>query len=327
MAGRKVVRFIKENNLSIKLKLYFIAKVKGDGSIISMHGLDEVEENIHQLLIKKYWPDKLYDYFILTEKISHFEALKKVGISYQRIDKLRNEGKDLLKDNLKVAEGLNVKASPAFIWENKYVFSGLDNIMGILEKEKEEVYKKAHPIIEYLIFTLGEYDGSESLLDLLRKNFRIKGTSIPYPAIPEEYISKFKIKCLPFVFIYKKNLSYNLINLVKERTNWVEAEEGFVVPKEEVLKVSPVYFLDRQEKLNQIDIIVNREDINRFKESVFIGILEDSGFKVNFHVKGLFKYPRLYKELKMDYLPLILWKNQYLVTDFKQLFSLIELRE
>jgi len=135
-----IVRFIEKYNLPIKLKLYFIADYEY-GYLDSMHGADEIEENIHQLLINKYWPDKLYGYFLLTEKMSRFQALGNLGIPYKKIDSLREEGRKLLIENIKTASELDIHASPTFIWENKYLISGLDKILIILDKFKEDYYK------------------------------------------------------------------------------------------------------------------------------------------------------------------------------------------
>ncbi len=135
-----IVRFIDRYNLPIKLKFYFIADYE-NGYLDSMHGDDEIEENVHQLLIEKYWPDKLYDYFLLTEKMSRFQALGELGIPYKKIDNLREEGQRLLIENIKTAKELNVHASPTFIWENKYLISGLDKILFMLDKFKDDYYQ------------------------------------------------------------------------------------------------------------------------------------------------------------------------------------------
>ncbi|MDD5614110.1 MAG: hypothetical protein PHQ54_03445 [Candidatus Omnitrophica bacterium] len=135
----EAVGFIKKYNLPVDLKLYFIADYK-DGYFSSLHGIDEVEENIHQLLIQRYWPDKLYGYFLSINKISRFQALGELGIPYNKIDSLRKEGEALLKENIKTASGLDISASPTFLWQNKYIIAGLDKVMALLADFKEDYY-------------------------------------------------------------------------------------------------------------------------------------------------------------------------------------------
>jgi len=322
----RIIKFIKENKLPVKVKLYFIAGIE-NGHISSMHGADEVEEDIHQLLIGKYWPDKLYDYLLLTEKVSHFEALKKAGISYGRISRLREEGEGLLRENLRVAQDLDIHASPTFLWENVYLISGLDNVMDILEGVKNKEYKKTHPVAEYKIIGLEDYDSSGNIFSLLRKYFRLKGTFIPFTtSLAEKYIDKFKIKCLPFISI-KKGDNASVDNILRSKLKWEERNDMFIMPEERVLEVSPIYYLSREKKLNQVDIIAGRKELNKFKNSSFVKILSDSGINVKLHKVGIIFKTELYRELGVKKLPLILWGNQYLVSNFRQLLKLPEVKE
>jgi hypothetical protein len=134
-----IVHHIKRYNLPIDLKLYFIADYE-DGYLDSMHGVDEVEEDIHQLLIQKYWPDKFFDYLLLTDSMSRFQALGELGISYKKIDSLRTKGGELLIENIKTASGLGIDASPIFLWQNKHIILGLEKVIDLLDSFKEDYY-------------------------------------------------------------------------------------------------------------------------------------------------------------------------------------------
>ena len=322
----KIIKFIKENNLPVKIKLYFIADIE-DGQINSMHGADEVEEDIHQLLMEKYWPNKLYDYLLSTENTSHFEALKKAGISYGKIGKLRKEGESLLRENLKTAQHLDIHASPTFLWENEYLISGLDSVVKILEEVKAEKYKKTHPVAEYKIIGLGDYKSSGDIFSLLEEYFRLKGNFIPFmSSLAEKFINKFKINYLPFISI-KKGDNASVDSILKNKLGWEEKGDKFIMSKERVLEVSPIYYLTRKKESNQVDIIAGKKELNKFINSSFVKILFDSGIKVNFHKQGIFFNSELYKNLGVKSTPLILWQNQYLVSNFRQLLGLAEVKQ
>ncbi|MDP8234434.1 MAG: hypothetical protein P9M06_06520 [Candidatus Saelkia tenebricola] len=322
----QVIEFIKGNQLPVELEEFFIADIE-NGKINSMRGPDEVEENIHQILIEKYWPQKLYDYLLLTKDISHFEALKKAGISYNRLDRLREEGKELLEENMKVAQELDVHVSPTFLWENIYLISGLDKIMEILESIKVREYSKTHPKVEYKIVGLENYELSQNIFTFLKENFRLKGTFIPFTSsLAGKYIEKFGVDYLPFIWI-KKDDDLIMQKVLSKKNGWEEKEDGFVMLKDRVLEISPIHCFNREEKNNQIDIIANKKQLNVFRDSLFIEVLADSGIKVNFHSQGVFSKSKLYKELGVKKLPVILWENQYLVANFRQLLMLSQMQE
>ncbi len=323
-AESEIIRFLKENNLPIKLKLYFIADIK-NGEVSSMHGVDEVEENIHQILIQEYWPRKFYDYLLLTENISRFQALKKAGISFNKIDSLREKGESLLRENIKVAQELGVYASPTFLWENEYLISGLDNIIKILEKKKIDIYKETHPIAEYTIVGIKDYDSSDAIFSFLNNYFRTKGNFMS-SSLAEKYIAEHNLEYIPFVAV-KKSEDALVSDILKNKLKWGEKGDKFIMPKEEVLKISPLYYPQRGKESNRIDIISNAKDLKRFKDSSFIKLLINSGINVYFHAYSIFKVPQLCEELGIRKRPLILWENQYCASDFKQLFSLPILEE
>jgi len=320
-ALEKIVKFIKNNNLPIKLKLYFIANVE-NGAITSMHGPDEVEEDIRQILIEKYWPEKLYDYLLLIGKMNYQDALKKVGIFYKKIVGLRKEGEELLRENIKLADKLEVDASPTFLWENKYLFAGLDNAIDILDKEKRIIYKRTHPLAEYLIVGLDDHVVLDNILSMLGEDFRLKGRFIPLKSpLIKKYIEEFSLDYLPLIFLKKSSDSKTNKIIRAKLFSWEEVYEGFIMPKNRAIDYSLLYYPDRGRKPFQIDIIASRSEINMFKESFLVKELINAGFKVNYHRHDLFNKSDLYKEVKLKKLPVILWENQYIASSFKQLMT------
>lgn len=119
----------------LKLTLHYIAKEvepskpygeKADElKFDSLHGESEVGEDIRQLCIKKYFPEKFFDYLLLRNKdirsadwqVPAEEA--GVGIEAIKNSALNEEGKTLLKEDIKKAEELNISSSPTFLYENR----------------------------------------------------------------------------------------------------------------------------------------------------------------------------------------------------------------
>jgi predicted DsbA family dithiol-disulfide isomerase len=109
----------------------YIATAEGDG-FRALHGQPEVDENIRQLCaIKAYKKNHKYMDYILCRNKNYKspnwqECTGANGIDAGTIEKCFNgEGKQLLRDNLKIAEGLGIGASPTWLANNKFQFSGI----------------------------------------------------------------------------------------------------------------------------------------------------------------------------------------------------------
>jgi len=115
---------------SLEFQVNYIATAKGDG-FESMHGQAEVDEDIRELCaIKKYGKSHKYmDYILCRNKkmgtASWEECTGGNGIDAKVIEKcFAGEGKDLLRENLKVAEGLGINSSPTWLANSKFPFPG-----------------------------------------------------------------------------------------------------------------------------------------------------------------------------------------------------------
>ncbi len=118
----------------IDFKVNFIATEEGEG-FRALHGQPEVDENIRELCAIKYYPKnhKYMDYILCRNKNIRSNEWKSctgksTGIDTKKIDKCFSgkEGKDLLRKNIKIAQGLKVTGSPTWYANNKFRFSGLD---------------------------------------------------------------------------------------------------------------------------------------------------------------------------------------------------------
>lgn len=319
----RLIKYIRDNKLSIKLKLYFIAEVK-DEKIISMHGPDELEEDIHQIIIQKYWPNKLYKYLLLLETKGRFEAIKEAGISYRKLDSLRKKGKKLLRENIKVAQRLGIYASPTFLWENTYLVGGINNIIKVLEEKKKEIYEATHPAIKYLIIAHKE-ENFEVLLKHLKQYFQLKGEIISYDSAQANYyIKQYKIDYLPILLVKTKDKKAS--DILENKLKWRKVKDGFLMPETNLLEFSALYLPERKRKPRQLDIIANAKTIRRIQNSSFVQALKQADVSIIFHKYSFLHKPLLYKEIKIKALPSILWENQYLATDFRKLLTISSFR-
>lgn len=122
----------------IDFGVYYIATENPDGSFNSLHGQSEVDEDIRQLCAAKLYRQdyKYMDYiWCQNEAISSGkkpadswkDCAEKSGMDSNEIsDCVDKEGTKLLSENIKLANGLGIGASPTWLANNKFQFSGID---------------------------------------------------------------------------------------------------------------------------------------------------------------------------------------------------------
>lgn len=127
MAENLVIQGQKDGKLpkdkQIKLR-YIVTYDKQNDKFSSMHGSAEWEENARQLLIAKYYPEKLWKYLEIRNQdyqSSRWDkAMEDAGINSKKImKKFDTEGKELLKAEAEYAQMYGINASPSFLWEGK----------------------------------------------------------------------------------------------------------------------------------------------------------------------------------------------------------------
>lgn len=132
-AMKEVLDAFGKDPKKIDFKVHFIADVKPDGSFNSLHGQGEVDENIRQLCAMKYYPNNYqwFDYIACRNAdIKNADWKKCATDSKMDAAKLEkcatgDEGKKLLTDDIKNAKDLGIGASPTWLANNKFQFSGL----------------------------------------------------------------------------------------------------------------------------------------------------------------------------------------------------------
>jgi len=128
----EVLDAFKEDN--IRFDVHYIAAENPDGTFNSLHGQQEVEENIRQLCAKKYYESdyKYMKYIWCRNKEINSgdweDCAKDNGMSVTKIKACSegDEGKELLREDILVAQGLGIGASPTWLANNKYQFGGID---------------------------------------------------------------------------------------------------------------------------------------------------------------------------------------------------------
>jgi len=118
-ALRQLGSFLEKNPGALDVTCHYLVTFREFG-IDSPRGPDEIRENIYQLLIQKYHPDKFWQYLgKYRENKSFGEICSELGIDANDIISRQKEGIALLEADFKLAKEIGIDASPTFLWENR----------------------------------------------------------------------------------------------------------------------------------------------------------------------------------------------------------------
>jgi len=134
--GRKAVEALYENvnnfGDSMDYEVHYIASEAGT-SFNSLHGQYEVDEDIIQLCVFENSPDEWLEYIYCrstkgVKGVDWKTCATETGVDVDAVTACFNDGTgaDLLREDIKIAEGLGVSASPTWLTNNRYKFSGID---------------------------------------------------------------------------------------------------------------------------------------------------------------------------------------------------------
>ena len=157
---KQILPLVKRYRSQIDFTLFYIADdlgrpAEGLRGFDSLHGIPEIEENIRQLVIAKYYPDKLLDYLLCHAK--HYRTMEgwrqcatRLGIDAANVEKMSQtqEGLSLLRDNIK-NQGLSIKDSPTLIVNGTVYKSeqfGLQHCSGDAQRNQDEYAEQIVPI-------------------------------------------------------------------------------------------------------------------------------------------------------------------------------------
>ena len=115
--------------------VWFIASENEDGTFNSLHGQPEVDENIRELCAIEHYPKRhrYMDYIWCRDKdiqSTDWEPCAEEADMDPEVIKECFEGEEgtaLLSENIKLANELEIGASPTWLANNNYKFSGIDS--------------------------------------------------------------------------------------------------------------------------------------------------------------------------------------------------------
>jgi hypothetical protein len=117
----------------LDFQVHFIGNGDAKSGLTAMHGQSEVDENIREICAMKYYAKdyKWMDYVLCRNKdirSTDWQQCAKGDIKADTIKKCfeGEEGKKLLEESYKVSNGLGIGASPTWLANNKFKFSGID---------------------------------------------------------------------------------------------------------------------------------------------------------------------------------------------------------
>lgn len=135
-----VLKKLQASHKDIMLGLHYLA-VGGKGGFSAPGGLSELEEDIRQVCVKHYYPDKFWDYALC--RAQHQESswwdtcAEESGVDARVVKKcaLSEEGLGFLRENTRLNQELEIANGPTFLADNYIVFAlGLDPKIETLEK-------------------------------------------------------------------------------------------------------------------------------------------------------------------------------------------------
>lgn len=137
-ALESIIDYMDNNKINKKnIEVHYIGDVLSnpDGSYIfnSLHGDEEWKEDMRQIIISKYYPEKYWDY--IKKRVKNYNSTEweniasEVGINVNDMkNKIETEGKKLLAEDFKYANSLKINVSPTFLVNGNMVVVGISNL-------------------------------------------------------------------------------------------------------------------------------------------------------------------------------------------------------
>ncbi len=139
-AAEAIIDYIERGKIDKSaVSIHYIGDVyekEGGYKFNSLHGDDEWKENMRQIVIAKYYPDKFIPYMKMRLKnyqSSEWQSYaKEAGIGLEELeDKINKEGERLLAEDFKYTSSLKITISPTFLVDGDKLVVGLPNLKKI----------------------------------------------------------------------------------------------------------------------------------------------------------------------------------------------------
>ena len=113
------------------ITLHFVIRYDSEtGKFESFHGRPELVEDKRQIIIQKYFNEKLWDYIHCYNISSKSDScIKSLNLNPKDIDeKIRKYADSLLKDDFNLSDGLKIKSTPTVLIDNRYILRNSNDI-------------------------------------------------------------------------------------------------------------------------------------------------------------------------------------------------------
>ena len=124
-AENQIIDLMKLGRLpkDLKINIRYIVSEGADGSINSLHGSAEWEEDVRQLIIREKYPNKFWKYLEIRNKDYRSSlwdrAAEEAGINPRIFAKYWDFGVKKLKEEIAYTRDYNISGSPSFIWQGR----------------------------------------------------------------------------------------------------------------------------------------------------------------------------------------------------------------
>ena len=125
IAENKLIEAIKQNKMpkNVKVNIRYIVSGDATNGFSSLHGSGEWEEDVRQLIVKKYAPEKFWKYLELRNKDYHSslwsDIAEQAGVDPSIFKKYWKEGMKMLEEEVKYSNENGINSSPTVIWEGR----------------------------------------------------------------------------------------------------------------------------------------------------------------------------------------------------------------
>jgi len=128
----QMANYLEKNSGAVNVTCRYIATFREFG-IDSLHGPEEIKEDINQLLIQARHPDKFWEYLKKRQPGRNFEDIcRELGIDAEALKGLKEEGVRLLEIDANLCKELGISASPTFLWENQVLTNSIEALRQLL---------------------------------------------------------------------------------------------------------------------------------------------------------------------------------------------------
>jgi len=123
-AEQALAPILEEFGDKIDFTLYFIASEDNKGGFRSLHGQPEVAEDIRQVVMARYYPDKYFDYVVARAgnyQSGWEQQAAALGINPAKVNEIASgtEGEALFRENIKKGKELGIGASPTLLIDDE----------------------------------------------------------------------------------------------------------------------------------------------------------------------------------------------------------------